>query len=75
MLTAPPLVVTAVAWVLHRHGNAADAIRFLHGYTAGFVGRGAFAALFGASLAIGRVGALQVSRAPATIVLQERHRT
>lgn len=92
MLTSPPLLATAVAWVLHRHGNAADAMRFLHGYPADLVGRGAFAALFGAlvaergigaalalapgaSLAIGRVGALQVSRAPATIVLQESHRT
>ncbi len=92
VLTSPPLLATAVAWVLHRHGNAADAICFLHVYPADLVGRGAFAALvgafvaergiaadlalaLGASLAIGRVGALQASRAPATIVLQESHRT
>lgn len=57
MLTSPPLLAAAVALELHRRpGRAAAALRFLHGYAAGLVGRGVFVAVFGALLAVADVG-------------------
>ncbi len=48
MLTSPPLLAAAVALELHRRpGGRGDALGFLHGYTAGLLGRGLFVAAFG----------------------------
>jgi hypothetical protein len=53
VLTSPPLLAAAVAVVLHaRPRGAAEALRFLHGYTAGLLGRGLFVAAFGALVVV-----------------------
>jgi hypothetical protein len=47
MLTSPPLLAAALALTLHHRGSPGCVMLFLRGYTAGLIGRSAFAALFG----------------------------
>jgi hypothetical protein len=50
VLSSPPLIAGIVAVHLHGGADARAAGRFLRGYTAGLIGRSAFAALLGALL-------------------------
>jgi len=51
VLSSPPLLAAALAWLLHGQGGLPAARQFLHGYTVGLVGRSGFAVAFGALLA------------------------
>jgi len=58
MLTSPPLLAAALAWLLHGQGGLPAARQFLRGYTVGLLGRNGFAVAFGALLApVGVCGA------------------
>jgi len=51
MLSSPPLLAAALAWLLHGQGGLPAARQFLRSYTVGLVGRSAFAVAFSALLA------------------------
>jgi hypothetical protein len=47
VLSSPPLIAAVVAVQLHATAEVTAVARFLRGYTAGLIGRSAFAAMFG----------------------------
>jgi hypothetical protein len=69
LLTSPPLIAALVAVHLHRTWGASAVAPFLRGYTAGLIGRSAFAFAFGALLpTLGLPAALGLAAALAALM-------